>query len=147
AARSPVALTSNLHLKSDFESMSDSTKRNGSRSFCERLRSNATLSVVARNNESDDHRRKRFWLAAGKTEGEGRRGNCKYGLPNMNAQIGRIGGQGESQDESQGESQNQRGPIPRAAGGKKHKRDVHGWLVLDKPVGMTSTHAVSVIKH
>jgi len=41
-------------------------------------------------------------------------------------------------------------PAPRAAqGGKQQKRekfDVHGWLVLDKPVGMTSTHAVSVIK-
>jgi tRNA pseudouridine55 synthase len=35
----------------------------------------------------------------------------------------------------------------RSAGPKKHKRDVHGWVVLDKPVGMTSTHAVSVIKH
>ena len=38
-------------------------------------------------------------------------------------------------------------------GGKRHrkqfkrdKRDVHGWVILDKPVGMTSTHAVSVIK-
>ncbi len=30
---------------------------------------------------------------------------------------------------------------------KRQKRDVHGWVVLDKPVGMTSTHAVSVIKH
>jgi tRNA pseudouridine55 synthase len=30
---------------------------------------------------------------------------------------------------------------------KRQKRDVHGWIVLDKPVGMTSTHAVSVIKH
>jgi tRNA pseudouridine55 synthase len=29
---------------------------------------------------------------------------------------------------------------------KTKKRDVHGWIVLDKPVGMTSTHAVSVIK-
>ncbi len=29
---------------------------------------------------------------------------------------------------------------------KSKKRDVHGWIVLDKPVGMTSTHAVSVIK-
>lgn len=29
---------------------------------------------------------------------------------------------------------------------KKPKRDVHGWIVLDKPIGMTSTHAVSVIK-
>jgi tRNA pseudouridine55 synthase len=30
---------------------------------------------------------------------------------------------------------------------KRPKRDVHGWVVLDKPVGMTSTHAVAVIKH
>src|SRR5262245_1873094 len=33
------------------------------------------------------------------------------------------------------------GPKP-----KREKRDVHGWVVLDKPVGMTSTHAVAVIK-
>jgi tRNA pseudouridine55 synthase len=34
---------------------------------------------------------------------------------------------------------------PQAA--KKNKnRDVHGWIVLDKPIGMTSTHAVSIIK-
>ena len=26
---------------------------------------------------------------------------------------------------------------------KREKRDVHGWVVLDKPVGMTSTHAVA----
>jgi tRNA pseudouridine55 synthase len=26
------------------------------------------------------------------------------------------------------------------------RRDVHGWIVLDKPVGMTSTHAVAVVK-
>jgi tRNA pseudouridine55 synthase len=35
---------------------------------------------------------------------------------------------------------------PGAPADKKKKRDVHGWVVLDKPVGMTSTHAVSVIK-
>lgn len=29
---------------------------------------------------------------------------------------------------------------------KRAKRDVHGWCILDKPVGMTSTHAVSVVK-
>src|ERR1700754_164170 len=29
---------------------------------------------------------------------------------------------------------------------KREKRDVHGWLLLDKPVGMTSTHAVSGVK-
>ena len=44
--------------------------------------------------------------------------------------------------------------LPRHEGGRKphrkqfkrDKRDVHGWVVLDKPVGMTSTHAVSVVK-
>src|SRR6266496_2468894 len=36
---------------------------------------------------------------------------------------------------------------PRAAPAvKAPKRDVHGWIVLDKPVGMTSTHAVGAIK-
>jgi len=29
---------------------------------------------------------------------------------------------------------------------RREKRDVHGWIILDKPVGMTSTHAVAVIK-
>ena len=29
---------------------------------------------------------------------------------------------------------------------RRDKRDVHGWVILDKPVGMTSTHAVSVVK-
>src|SRR5262249_4468270 len=39
---------------------------------------------------------------------------------------------------------------PRRAGRaqqfKREKHDVHGWVVLDKPVGMTSTYAVSVVK-
>jgi tRNA pseudouridine55 synthase len=34
----------------------------------------------------------------------------------------------------------------RDAAKKSKKRDVHGWIVLDKPIGMTSTHAVAVIK-
>ncbi len=34
----------------------------------------------------------------------------------------------------------------RAAGRRAPKQDVHGWLVIDKPVGMTSTHAVAVVK-
>ena len=29
---------------------------------------------------------------------------------------------------------------------RRVKRDVHGWVVLDKPVGMTSTHAVSAVR-
>ncbi len=33
-----------------------------------------------------------------------------------------------------------------AAAAKRDKRDVHGWVMLDKPVGMTSTHAVAVVK-
>lgn len=43
--------------------------------------------------------------------------------------------------------QSQAGKQPRHGGQKKHnRRDVHGWVILDKPVGMTSTHAVAVLK-
>jgi len=31
-------------------------------------------------------------------------------------------------------------------GQRPKKRDVHGWLIFDKPVGMTSTHAVAIVK-
>jgi tRNA pseudouridine55 synthase len=34
----------------------------------------------------------------------------------------------------------------RPAQRRREKRDVDGWLVLDKPVSMTSTHAVSVVR-
>ena len=43
-------------------------------------------------------------------------------------------------------------PPPQAGEGKekkqfrREKHDVHGWVVLDKPVGMTSTHAVGAVK-
>lgn len=29
---------------------------------------------------------------------------------------------------------------------KKQRADVHGWIALDKPIGMTSTHAVAVVR-
>src|SRR5581483_9223442 len=29
---------------------------------------------------------------------------------------------------------------------RREKRDVHGWVILDKPVGMTSTQAVGAVK-
>ncbi len=29
---------------------------------------------------------------------------------------------------------------------RRDKRDVHGWVILDKPIGLTSTHAVAIIK-
>src|SRR5215813_695261 len=77
--------------------MSDSTKQNGSRSFCERLRSSATWTRSA----------------------TGMNERMSVTPPSAHA----------------GERQR-----------KREKRDVHGWLLLDKPVGMTSTHAVSVAK-
>ncbi|MET0446308.1 MAG: tRNA pseudouridine(55) synthase TruB, partial [Pseudorhodoplanes sp.] len=47
-------------------------------------------------------------------------------------------------------AQGDRPPEQTTGKGKKQhrrdKRDVHGWVVLDKPVGMTSTHAVAVIR-
>jgi tRNA pseudouridine55 synthase len=38
------------------------------------------------------------------------------------------------------------GGKPRQQQKKRDKRDVHGWVILDKPIGMTSTHAVAVVK-
>ncbi|MGL4438821.1 MAG: tRNA pseudouridine(55) synthase TruB [Bosea sp. (in: a-proteobacteria)] len=37
-------------------------------------------------------------------------------------------------------------PRPRQEQPRPKKRDVHGWLILDKPVGETSTHAVAMVK-
>ena len=41
-------------------------------------------------------------------------------------------------------------PAPRSAPNKSQRRrekhDINGWIVLDKPIGMTSTHAVSIVK-
>jgi tRNA pseudouridine55 synthase len=54
----------------------------------------------------------------------------------MNAQIDPAG---DHQEQQAGTTQPSRV--------KRHKRDVHGWVILDKPIGMTSTHAVSVIKN
>jgi tRNA pseudouridine55 synthase len=42
--------------------------------------------------------------------------------------------------------QDEGGRRPRGKQFRRDKRDVHGWVILDKPVGMTSTHAVSVVK-
>ena len=43
--------------------------------------------------------------------------------------------------------QHQAGKQQRQGGQQKRdRRDVHGWVILDKPVGMTSTHAVAVLK-
>ena len=44
----------------------------------------------------------------------------------------------------EGKEHGKRAPEPKQR--KREKHDVHGWVILDKPVGMTSTHAVSVIK-
>jgi tRNA pseudouridine55 synthase len=38
------------------------------------------------------------------------------------------------------------GGAPKSAQFRRVKHDVHGWVVLDKPIGMTSTHAVAVVK-
>ena len=48
-----------------------------------------------------------------------------------------------STDENQ-----QRGGRPSRQSGqpRRDKFDVHGWVILDKPIGMTSTHAVAVVK-
>jgi len=48
---------------------------------------------------------------------------------------------------SREENQARGGKPPRNDGQpRRDKRDVHGWVVLDKPIGMTSTHAVAIVK-
>jgi tRNA pseudouridine55 synthase len=42
--------------------------------------------------------------------------------------------------------QDEGGKKPKPQQKKRDKRDVHGWVVLDKPIGMTSTHAVAVVR-
>jgi len=52
------------------------------------------------------------------------------------------------QEGQQGASQNPR-PFPQKKPKqqfRREKRDVHGWLIIDKPVGMTSTQVVGAIK-
>ena len=48
----------------------------------------------------------------------------------------------------QGSHEAERGSKGPSKGGqpRRDRRDVHGWVVLDKPIGMTSTQAVAVVK-
>ncbi|MCR6733802.1 MAG: tRNA pseudouridine(55) synthase TruB [Afipia sp.] len=64
-----------------------------------------------------------------------RRRSCfgYHPLPNPPPQGGREQGSGNKQSRQGGQQ-------------KRDRRDVHGWVCLDKPVGMTSTHAVAVLK-
>jgi tRNA pseudouridine55 synthase len=50
----------------------------------------------------------------------------------------------EAAADAQPTQREERGPKQQQK--KRDKRDVHGWVLLDKPVGMTSTHAVAVMK-
>jgi tRNA pseudouridine55 synthase len=60
-------------------------------------------------------------------------------LPRQNADARR--------DETRGNNdpRNSRQPRPNNQP-RRDKRDIHGWIVLDKPIGMTSTQAVAVVK-
>src|SRR5215813_219926 len=51
------------------------------------------------------------------------------------------------EDDSQGGKDTRAAKQPRQGDQpRRDKRDVHGWIVLDKPIGMTSTQAVAVVK-
>ncbi|MDP3692169.1 MAG: tRNA pseudouridine(55) synthase TruB, partial [Bradyrhizobium sp.] len=59
----------------------------------------------------------------------------------------------EAADENNSPESNRDGNLPRSGKQlrpnnqpRRDKRDVHGWVVLDKPIGMTSTHAVAVVR-
>jgi tRNA pseudouridine55 synthase len=51
------------------------------------------------------------------------------------------------EDDAQGNRDSRANKQPRQSDQpRRDKRDVHGWIVLDKPIGMTSTQAVAVVK-
>ena len=49
--------------------------------------------------------------------------------------------------QSRGNNDPRAGKRPQNNQPRRDKRDIHGWVVLDKPIGMTSTQAVAVVKH
>src|SRR5215212_12263936 len=49
-------------------------------------------------------------------------------------------------DEARNQNQRDGRQAGRNGQPRRDKRDVHGWVVLDKPIGITSTHAVAVVK-
>jgi len=51
-----------------------------------------------------------------------------------------------SENESQPAAPAPAAPREKKVQHRREKRDVHGWIILDKPVGMTSTHAVAIAK-
>lgn len=57
-----------------------------------------------------------------------------------NDQRQHQGHRGNNDPRHQGGKQRQQGQV------RRDKRDVHGWVILDKPIGMTSTQAVAVAK-
>ncbi len=64
-------------------------------------------------------------------------------VPEMEASTGAVAAASAPSDRQPGEG----GFAQKTAQKRRRKRDVHGWVVLDKPLGMTSTRAVSAIKH
>lgn len=57
-----------------------------------------------------------------------------------NDQRQHQGHRGNNDPRHQGGKQRQQGQV------RRDKRDVHGWVILDKPIGMTSTQAVAIAK-
>lgn len=57
-----------------------------------------------------------------------------------NEQRHQQGPRGNNDPRHQGGKQRHQGQV------RRDKRDVHGWVILDKPIGMTSTQAVAVAK-
>jgi len=64
----------------------------------------------------------------------------QHAVPQNNYSQARVEDQRSDNDPRGGKPQRQNNQ-PR-----RDKRDVHGWIVLDKPIGMTSTQAVAVVK-
>ncbi|MGY4233098.1 tRNA pseudouridine55 synthase [Bradyrhizobium sp. USDA 4449] len=57
-----------------------------------------------------------------------------------------AGGNAQPHHETRRVNNDPRAGKPKGNQPRRDRRDVHGWVVLDKPIGMTSTQAVAVLK-
>src|SRR6185312_10625037 len=100
----------------------DSTKQNGSRNYCERLRCRETSHPIR--TEIDDR-------------------NSRQDLSRQDLSRHDL----SRHDDSRRVNNDPREKQPRQNQQlRRDKLDIHGWIVLDKPIGMASTQAVAVVK-
>jgi tRNA pseudouridine55 synthase len=101
-----------------------------------------TASGVIAQQTADSHdAEKNIFSGEPRGDGESRAGDDKGRARDDKGRAGNECGERRSNNDPRHTKQPRQNNQPR-----RDKRDVHGWVILDKPIGMTSTHAVAVLK-